>query len=325
MIDSTTRVLVVAAGGPEVLKVERVPTPVPGNGQVLVRMEAAGVAFGDVQLRQGRLPGKLPAVPGYDVVGRVSALGPDVRNVVVGERVAALTMTGGYATDVLAPAERMVTVPEHLDAGQVAALLLNYLTAWRMLHRVAHVPSGGSILVLGAAGGVGSALTELAQLEGFHVFGTASTHRRPALEAAGVTVVADQNDLPKQVDVTFDSAGGPSLKASRRATTRSGLVVSYGMSFAIAADLSKIGGLSRHVWALTKTKITPGPKVVVAMVAGRRTKPAELRSDLSHLIDLLASHRIHPVVTTMPLTAAADAHRKLEARQVLGKLVLVPQ
>lgn len=323
-VDLTTRVIITAAGGPEVLKVEQVPIPVPGEGQVLVRMEAAGVAFGDVQLRQGRLPGKLPAVPGYDVVGRVSALGPDVRNVEVGERVAALTMTGGYATDVLAPAERVVTVPDHLDAGQVSAIVLNYLTAWRMLHRVTRVPVGGSILVLGAAGGVGSALTELAQLENLHVFGTSSAHRRAALEATGVTFVADQDDLPSQVDVTFDSVGGPSLKRSRHATRRSGTVVSYGMSFATASDLSKFGGLRRHVCALTKSKLTPGPKVVMSLVAGRRTPPVELRSDLSHLIDLLASDRIHPVVTKMPLTAAADAHRKLEGRTVLGKLVLIP-
>jgi NADPH:quinone reductase-like Zn-dependent oxidoreductase len=194
-----------------------------------------------------------------------------------------------------------------------------------MLRRVARVEAGGSILVLGAAGGVGSALTELAVGEGIRVFGTASPSRHAVLEARGVVVVADQGAVPELVDATFDAVGGPSLAASRRATKRDGLVVSYGMSFAIAANLSKVGGLARAVAALARAKVVPGPEVVNYQVGSRADKdPAAFRADLAHLVALLDRKAIEPVVTTMPLGRAADAHRALEAREVVGKLVLVP-
>ncbi len=320
-----TRIVVRNPGGPDALLLERSAVPVPGAGEVVVEAEASGVAFGDVQLRQGRFPGKLPVVPGYDVVGHVTAVGPGVVGIGVGQRVAALTVTGGYATHALAKAALAVPVPDDLDAAPVTALVLNYLTAWQMLRRVAGVEEGGSILVLGAAGGVGSALTELALGEGVRVFGTASASRHPVLEARGVTVVADQGAVPEPVDATFDPVGGPSLAASRAATKRSGVVVSFGMSFAIAANLSKAGGLARAVAALARAKVVPGPKVVGYQVASRADKdPAAFRADLAHLVDLLSRGAVDPAVTTMPLARAADAHRRLEAREVVGKLVLVP-
>lgn len=321
---SVTRVVARAAGGPEMLEIEQVPATAPGKGEIVVRMEAAGVAFSDVQIRQGRFPIKLPAVPGFDMVGRIAAFGPEVTGLALGQRVAAVTMSGGYATEAVAQAKWAVPVPDGLDAAEVTALVLSYLTAWRMLHRAAKVPRGGSILVLGAAGGVGSALTELAALEGIRVYGTASAHRRATLEARGVTVVADQSAVPELVDATFDSVGGPSLTASRRATKRSGVVAAYGMSFAIEADLSKISGLTRAVLALAKGKLLPGAKLVNFSFLAPKNDPAALRADLAHLIDLLARGELHPVVATLPLAEAAEAHRRLEAREVVGKLVLVP-
>jgi NADPH:quinone reductase-like Zn-dependent oxidoreductase len=138
-------------------------------------------------------------------------------------------------------------------------------------------------------------------------------------------VVADQGAVPEPVDATFDSVGGPSLAASRRATRRDGVVVSYGMSFAIAANLSKAGGLVRAVAALARAKVVPGPKVVNYQVGSRAEKdPAAFRTDLAHLVDLLERKAVDPVVTTTPLDRAADAHRALEAREVVGKLVLIP-
>ncbi|WNV88290.1 zinc-binding dehydrogenase [Umezawaea sp. Da 62-37] len=320
-----TRVVVRAPGGPDVLHVEEVAAPTPAAGEVLVDVEASGVAFGDVQLRQGRFPGKLPVVPGYDVVGRVSAVGPEVRGIAVGQRVAALTVTGGYATRAVARADLAVPVPDGPEAARVVALVLNYLTAWQMLHRVSGVRPGGSVLVLGAAGGVGSALAQLATREGIRVYGTASAKRHAALVAAGVTVVADQAAVPERVDAAFDAVGGPSIAASRRATKRTGVVVGYGMSFAVAADLSKAGGLTRAVAALARAKVTPGAKVAGYLVASSADKdPAAFRADLARLVDLLVDGALDPVVTTMPLARAADAHRLLEARRVVGKLVLVP-
>ncbi len=302
------QVRVTRAGGPQVLQVQTAPVPVPGRGQLVVRMQAAGVAFGDVTQRQGRNPGKLPAVLGYDVVGTVRAVGPRVEGFVPGDRVAALTMTGGYASLVLAPAQWAVLVPAGLEAAQVNALVLNYLTAWQMLHRIARIQAGQSVLVLGAAGGVGSALVELAQLAGARVYGTASTRRHATLLERGVRVVADQEAIPERVDAVFDPVGGPSLVRSRKAAKQTGVVVSYGFSFTVDAGHSRAAGLVRTITALARAKALPGTRVVLYAVGdAAKRDPAALRQDLGRLIDLLTARELTPQVETVPLASAAEA------------------
>lgn len=325
MDECMTQVVLTGTGGPEVLAVRTAPVPVPGEGQLLLEMEAAGVAFHDIAARQGRNPGKPASVLGSDVVGRVLAVGAGVTELQVGQRVAALVGEGGYATHVLARADHAVAVPEGLDAPQVTTLVLNYLTAWQMLHRVAEVQPGQAVLVLGAAGGVGSALAELAALEGVRVYGTASAHRRDALAARGVTWVAGQEQVPEPVDATFDPVGGPSLARSKRATRRGGVVVAFGFSFTMGAGWSRAGGLLRTLRSLAVAKVTPGAQVALyrSFVAAD-ADPAALRADLAHLVQLLADGRLHPLTTVAALADAAEAHRRLEARQVVGKLVLTP-
>ena len=320
-----TQIVLEEAGGPERLTVRDEPVPVPGPAQVLVRVEAAGVAFNDVTGRQGRNPGRLPRVLGFDVVGEVVALGGGVTGVREGQRVAALVGTGGYSAYVAVDAERTVLVRSDVDAAEVDALVLNYVTAWQLLHRAAQVRAGQTILVLGAAGGVGSALLELARLDGVTVFGTASAARRAAVDSAGGHWIADVADLPSPVDAVFDPVGGPSLRSSRRVTRAGGVVVSFGFSFVVAAGHSKYGGLARTVAALVRTRLTPGPRVRLFQVDQNARKNLDAyRVDLTRLVELLTEGRIKPVVTRMPLTAAAEAHRRLEAREVLGKLVLIP-
>lgn len=318
-----TQITTTRAGGPEVLHVETAPMPRPGPGELLVQLQAAGVAFGDITQRQGRNPGPVPPVLGYDVVGLVVAIGPDAKGFHVGQRVAALTVVGGYASHVIAPARWAVPVDPALDAAAVSALTLNYLTARQML-RASRVGPGQSILVLGAAGGVGSALCELAQLDGITVYGTASGPRLATLAARGVLTVADAASLPRPVDAVFDAVGGPSLAASRKATKRSGTVVAYGFSFAVDAGHSRTAGLLRAVMALARAKSTPGARVISFVLPASANKdPAAIRADLGVLLSLLADASLNPAVETMPLSAAAEAHRKLENRQVSGKVVLI--
>src|SRR5215467_13033666 len=148
------------------LEVVREPAPEPGPGEVRIRVEAAGVSFGDIAQRSnvffaGAPP--LPYTPGYDVVGRVDAIGDEVTGVTLGERVVALTMFSGYARYVCVPAAWLVRVPAHVDAAQAVALVLNYATAWQMLRRIARVKAGDAVLVYGASGGVGTALLDLAR------------------------------------------------------------------------------------------------------------------------------------------------------------------
>lgn len=320
-----TRVRLTSPGGPEVLVAETAPWPAPGPGQVLIRAEAAGVAFHDIATRRGLSPGALPEVLGFDVVGHVLELGPQVTGFAVGDRVGALVGTGGYATHVLAPTTQVVPMPDGLDAAVLDALLLNYLTAWQMFHHVAKPRPGQSVLVLGAAGGVGSALTQIARAAGVEVYGTSSPARRERVKSLGATWVADPTALPAPVAATFDPVGGPSLAVSRRATSREGVVISYGFSFTADAGYSKAGALARTLAAIARAKLTPGPRLAVHTVLNMvRKDPAAFRADMTALIDLLADGSIAPEVTTLPLAEAAEAHRRLENREVQGKLVLIP-
>ncbi|WP_305783415.1 alcohol dehydrogenase catalytic domain-containing protein [Symbioplanes lichenis] len=326
MIDATaTRVRLTSPGGPEVLVTETAPVPAPGPGQVLIRAEAAGVAFHDVTTRRGLNPGRLPGVLGFDVVGHVLARGPQVTGFAVGDRVGALIGTGGYATHVLAPAARVVPMPEGPDAAVLDALLLNYLTAWQMFHHVARPRPGQPVLVLGAAGGVGSALTQIARAAGVEVYGTSSPARRERVASLGATWVPGAGAVPAPVAATFDPVGGPSLAVSRRATARDGMVVSYGFSFATGAGHSRAGAMTRTLAAVARAKLTPGPRLAVHTVLTAVDKdPERFRADIAALLDLLAEGKIAPEVTTLPLTEAPEAHRRLEGREVRGKLVLIP-
>jgi NADPH:quinone reductase-like Zn-dependent oxidoreductase len=320
-----TQIVFDKPGGPEQLTVQQEPMPVPGPAQVLVRVEAAGVAFNDITTRQGRSPGRLPRVLGFDMVGEVVALGEQVTSVSVGQRVAALLGTGGYSAYVALDAGRVIGVRSDVDAAEVDALVLNYVTAWQLLHRVAKVAAGQSILVIGAAGGVGSALLELAKLDGITVYGTSSPARREIVEAAGGHWLADTADASTEVDAVFDPVGGPSLRDSRRATRAGGVAVSFGFSFTVAAGHSKYVGLARTAWALVRARLTPGPGVRLYRIEDSyRKHPDNYREDLNRLVELLADGLIKPVVTRLPLTEAAEAHRRLEAREVAGKLVLIP-
>ncbi len=320
-----TRVRLRHAGGPEALTVETGPVPVPGAGQVLLRTEAAGVAFNDVTTRQGLNPGRLPHVLGFDAVGRVLATGPDVTGFTAGQRVGALVGTGGYATHVLAPATQTAPLPEDADAATLDALMLNYLTAYQMFHHIARPRPGSTVLVLGAAGGVGSALTQIALSAGVTVYGTSSPPRRARVEALGATWAADAASVPMPVAATFDPVGGPSLALSRRATARDGVVVSYGFSFASGTGRTRTRALGGMVAAIARAMLTPGPRLVLHTVEGAVSRnPARFRTDIDALVGLLAGGAITPEVTTLPLAQAAEAHRLLESRQVTGKIVLLP-
>jgi NADPH:quinone reductase-like Zn-dependent oxidoreductase len=171
-----TRVIVSRYGGPEVIKVVEEPLRMPGKGEIRVKVEAAGVALADIMRREGLYPASPtpPFTPGYDVVGIVDEVGEDVGHFSKGGRVAVLfNGTGGYAAYVYAQVDDLAEVPAHLDASLAAAVILNYVTAYQMLHRIAQVVQGERILIHGASGGVGTALLELGKLANLRMFGTA--------------------------------------------------------------------------------------------------------------------------------------------------------
>jgi NADPH:quinone reductase-like Zn-dependent oxidoreductase len=173
---ATEMVLPYAGAGVRPEKHQRV-LPAPGRGQVIVRVEATGVSFAEQQMRRGRYYDQpaFPFVPGYDFIGRVAAVGEGV-DIRIGQRVAALTKTGAWSDHLLVEAADLTAVADEVDPAEAEAVVLNGVTAWRLLHLVGSPASGRSIVVHGANGGVGSLLVQLARRAGFRVIGTASVH-----------------------------------------------------------------------------------------------------------------------------------------------------
>lgn len=210
-----TRVIVTHYGGPDSLQVIDEECPEPKNGEVRVRGLAAGVCQPDLMMREGFHPETppLPFTLGWDLVGLVDRLGDGVAEVDSGQLVAALPITGAYSEFVCLPQRELVPVPFGLDAAEAVSLVLNYVTAYQMLHRSAKVKAGQRVLIHGATGGVGSALMQLGRLAGLEMYGTCSSQHMPVISAlGGIPVDYKQVDFVKEiqrltgsgVDVVFD-------------------------------------------------------------------------------------------------------------------------
>ena len=184
-------VVVRRTGGPEVMQIVEDELPAPISGQVLVKILTADVGFSDVNIRRGRYPGgpRPPFTPGYAIVGVVERLGTDASGLEVGQAVAALTFYGGYSQYIVLPAQELYPVPAGVDPGEAATLVFNYVAAYQMLHRVAHVAAGQRILVHGAAGGLGTAFLELGHLGGLEMYGTASKPKHGLVQRLGATPI----------------------------------------------------------------------------------------------------------------------------------------
>lgn len=249
-----TRIIVRRYGGPETLELVQEPCPEPQPGEVRVRVLAAGVALPDVMMREGVHPEtpRLPFTPGWDLVGEVDRLGPGVvvTGIEPGQLVAALPIFGAYAEFVCLPQRELVPVPSTVDPAEAVCLILNYVTAWQMMHRSVHVKRGDRVLIHGAAGGVGSALLQLGRLDGLGpendgkngvggMYGTCSSAGAPAVsELGGVPIDYRKQDFVAEihrltgagVDAVFDGIGGSHVWRSRAALRPGGRVVVYGFT-----------------------------------------------------------------------------------------------
>ena len=185
------RIIVRRLGGPEVLETVEVEAPEPGRGEVRVRVLAAGVSFADLLMREGIHPEKtlLPFTPGWDIVGVVEKTGDEASQAMVGQMVAALPIHGGYAQHICLPQSELTPVPDGLDPAEAVSLVLNYVTAYQMMHRVAHASRGQRVLIHGAAGGVGTALLQLGRLVGLEMYGTASLATHQIVSDLGATPI----------------------------------------------------------------------------------------------------------------------------------------
>jgi NADPH:quinone reductase len=340
------RIIVTHYGGPDALQLVEEECPEPKRGEVRVRVQAAGVALPDVMMREGIHPEtpRLPFTPGWDLVGVVDRLGDGVSGLEPGQIVAALPIFGAYAEFVCLPQRELVPAPSGLDPAEAVSLILNYVTAYQMLHRSAKVRSGQRVLMDGASGGVGTALLQLGRLAGLEMYGTCSARGAPIVSGLGGTPIDYQHqDFVKEihrltsegVDAVFDGIGGTHIWLSREALRPGGKVVAYGLTGSLSGGRLASGSSGgRHRFRaiaifglyIVRSWLLPGRKRVVpySIQTLKRLKPALFREDLSALFDLLQQQKIKPLIAQrFPLAEARHAHELLGKGGVTGKIVLV--
>ncbi len=328
-----TRVVLTALGGPEVLKVIEDDIRDPGVNEVRVKILTCGVAFADVLMRRGLYSSvpPLPYSPGYDIVGVVESSGAGVTQCKPGDLVAAITMTGGYSRYIVLPESELVRVPAGLEPAEAVSLVLNYTTAYQLIHRMAKLRKGESVLIHGAAGGVGTAALQLGSLAGLKMFGTASKPKHDLVAAlGGIPIDYRTEDFVKRaagVNAVFDPIGDRNWPRSYRAIGKGGRFVGYGMSAAIEGGRqNKVLAVASFAW-LGFAGLLPGKSARWYNVMTEKKKhPEWFREDLSRLLAMLQEKSISPVVAErVPLRDAPRAHELLERAGVSGKIVLMCQ
>jgi len=330
MVGTYRAVMLTKKGGPEVLQIVELPIEPPGTGQLRVRMRAAGVGSTDLIMLRGNyaFAPKIPFVPGYEVAGEVEAIGAGVTGFEVGQRVAALAVYGGFAELLIREAEHFLPIPEGVSDRDAAAVILNYGTAWQMIHRVAKVRPGQTALVTGAAGGVGTAALQLLRLAEVKTYGAASAPKHGTVRSLGATPVdyrAGPLDRlmralePEGVDYVFDAVGGANIGPCIGALRRGGTLVGFG--FMGAPGMLSQAAMFANIFIGARLRGRKGKFYGITMRYRRDPKP--LREDLSKIFALLAENKIDPLVSrTFPLSEARQAIELLAGGSVEGKLVL---
>lgn len=339
------RIIVTHYGGPDALQVIEEECPEPASGEVRVKVLAAGVALPDIMARAGVHPETppLPFTPGWDLVGVVERLGADVSGIELGQVVAAMPIHGAYAELVCLPQRELVPVPLALDPAEAVSLVLNYVTAYQMLHRSAKVRQGQRVLIHGASGGVGTALLQLGRVAELEMYGTCSVRGAAAVSDLGAVPIDYRNqDYVKEVhrltgegvDAVFDPIGGAHLWHSRAALRPGGRVVGYGNTTSLREGLgargksrrNRLHGIPVYALYIAAGWLFPGRKRVVpySIQTLKRLRPALFRQDLITLLHLLQQDKIKPLIAQrLALVEARRAQELLERGGVIGKIVLM--
>src|SRR5215468_12061639 len=322
-------------GGPEGLQVVDAPMPTAGRGEVRLRVLASSIVYTDVVIRRHLYPQTIHRQPpftlGYDVVGEVDQLGEGVTDLRLGERVADMTVTGSNAGWRILRADEVTRVPGGLDAAEAATLILSWTTAYQLLHRSARVQQGQRVLVHGAAGAVGQALLALGKQAGLEVWGTARGEHAGLVRDLGATPIDYKKEdftqiLPGGFDVIFDGVGEDAYRRSFSALKSGGLLCAYGYTAGVQAQqrmLTMLMWIARlYLW-----RWLPGGRraLFYSINVMRARHPAWFREDLERLFGLLATGTIRPrVAERISFDKVGEAHRRLEAGGLEGKLVLCP-
>jgi NADPH:quinone reductase-like Zn-dependent oxidoreductase len=332
------------AGAPEVLVVREAPDPEPQAGEFRIRVEASGVNFADIMGRMGLYPDlpRIPVVPGYEVAGRVDAVGEGSDKSWIGRDVLPLTRFGGYADVVCAPSPQVTERPQGMSAEAGAALPVNYLTAWQLIVVMGGLKAGETMLVHSAGGGVGIAAIQIAKHIGAKVIGTASAAKHVELRALGADWLIDYRSEDfatrareitggRGVELILDAVGGDSWRKSLRLLAPTGRLGVFGVS---SAATNKEGGMFGMLGAIIGTpwlqfnpiSLFNANKGVFGVNLGHMWGETDrLRSWLDQLMRLWREGAIKPVVArTFAFDEAPAAHHFIQDRQNVGKVLLKP-
>ena len=315
-----------APGGPEALRYEDVERPVPGPGQVLVKIEAAGVNFIDVYQRTGHYKVPVPFTLGQEAAGPVAAVGPGVAEPRVGDRVAYTSILGAYAEYAVVPADRVVALPDGVSAKQGAAAMLQGLTAHYLATTTYPLKPGDTCLVHAAAGGAGLLLCQIAKLRGARVLGTVSTREKAALArgaGADEVILYTEQDFEAEVkrltngaglQVVYDSVGKTTFEKGLNCLVRRGMMVLFGQSS------GPVGLFDPQVLNQKGSLFLTRP-TVAHYIATR----AELLARAGDVLGWIKNGKLKVRIDReLPLAQAAEAQRLLEGRKTTGKVLLTP-
>ncbi len=314
----------------DVLEVVELPVEAPGPGQLRVRVRAAGVGSTDLMILGGTylFAPKIPFVPGYEIAAVVDAVGPGVDAFRIGQRVASLTVYGGFGEMLVRDAADFLPIPDGVSDRDAAAVILNYVTAYQAIHRVGKAKAGQTALVTGAAGGVGTAALQLLRLAGVKVYGAASAGKHATLRALGAVPIdyrAGQLDAlvralePSGVDLAFDGVGGPMVGQCIGALRLGGHLVAYG--FMAASRRLSTAAMFANIFLGSRLRGRRGSFYGITALYRRDRTP--LREDLPKIFSLVEEKKIDPMVTrSFPLLEARKALEVLASGAVEGKIVL---
>jgi len=313
-------------GDPEVMEYVDLPVPTPKANEAVVQIKATGVNFIEVYHREGRYPAQLPFVLGMEGAGVVSAVGSEVKNVKLGDRVASAGIQGTYAEFAIVPADKLVRIPEKLDFEHAAAAPLQGMTAHYLLHSTYPLKRGETALIHAAAGGTGLLLVQMAHQIGARVIGTVSTEEKAKLAreaGADHVILYTHNDFEAEtkritnnegVHVVYDSVGKTTFQKSLNVLRQRGYMVLFGGSSGAVPPFDPLVLTQKGSLFLTRPSL-------VHYVATRQ----ELETRASYVFEAITAGKLKlRIEHRYPLSQAQQAHRDLEGRKTTGKLVLLP-
>jgi NADPH:quinone reductase-like Zn-dependent oxidoreductase len=322
------QVVVTRRGSPEVFKLIEKDLRSPSHEEVRIKILATPVCQPDVQARYGQtpFPPRIPFVPGYAIIGIVDAVGKNVNDIVVGDRVAALTAYGGYSEYIFLKQKQLIHVPENIDPADAATLILNYVLAYQTLHRSAKIKPGDKILIIGASGGIGTAYLQLGKLAGLTMYGIASKSKHHNLAEYGATLIdyRTQNFVdvirqlePNGIHAIFDGMGGDYIEQGVSVLQHGGIFVEYGNPLSFS-------GMLRLLRQVILLNLQPNGIKVKIYGNNSRLNMQPFREDWAMLFKLLEEGKIKPVIhRKFPILEAPQANALLESEKVIGNIVLL--